>query len=115
MATLAVRTKCAEMAVVTGVTSRASARRRNPVGSGPMAVVAIDPRVPAIQFKSRLLAMIKTPQIPSIRVVAALAGTSEILPVDIVDNVTTSAIDLRILESRIGVALLARDHGVQAK
>jgi hypothetical protein len=71
--------------------------------------------VRSVQGKIRFQAVIEAPQIPSVRVVTALARTSKTLPVGVVGLVAAGANDLRVFESRSCVALLARDHGVQAE
>ena len=73
MATLAVRTELAEMAIIPTVTPRAPARHRNRAGRGPVAAVAVDLLVSTVQPETRFHAVIEVPQIPSVRVVAALA------------------------------------------
>lgn len=115
MTTPAVRTELAEMPVIAGVTSPAPARGRGRNLPGPMAAVAVDLRVRSLQDEARFQTVIEAPQIPAVWIVATLAAASKARSVNVVGRVATRADDLRILESRSGVTLLARNDGVQAE
>jgi len=77
--------------------------------------MAVDLRVRIAQLECGFLAMIEAPELPSVRVVAALAGRPEASTVHAGGGVAFRADDLRILESQRGMTLFAPGHGVQTE
>jgi len=113
VATPTIHPEGTEMTIVSSVAFRAPADRRSGARSGSVASVTIDLGVRPLQGEARFRAVIETPQIPAVGVVAALAAAPEAPSMLVVGRVASGADDLSFLESRIGVALFTRDHGMQ--
>jgi hypothetical protein len=80
-----------------------------------VARVTYEVRVSPVEGEIGLCIVIETPERPTVRIVALLAGGSQPLEVNIFCLVAADAADLGVLESRRDVALLASRHRVKTQ
>ena len=114
MASAAVRAESAIVRVVPGMAPAAIGRQLHLVRRFYVTALALEFRVRALQREVRGAAMIKLPELPAIRVVAARALLAEMAMMYIVGLVASHAVARGASKRLTDVALLARHARVQA-
>ena len=113
MAAVALRAVLAEMPVILVVTAPALRQHLYRARRFVMAVGALQLLVGAQQRKMSLLGVIESPNLPSVRRVAALALLAEAALVDVIVRMAFVARRRRFIECERRVALSAADDPVQ--
>ena len=113
MAAIALRAVLTEMPVILVVTDPALHLHLHRARRVVMAIGALQLLVGAQERKVSLLGVIESPNLPSVRRVAALALFAEAALVHVIVRVALVALRRRLVERERRVALRAADHPMQ--